>query len=80
MKRIVLLLLLFASPALAKPTIVEFNGFSVRIVVFSNETPPPRSEADQAANLACASNGKTAEYQSREKVAQFRYSYFYACF
>jgi len=74
---------MIAAPAIAGPaSVVEFNGFSARVMLSSTSTPPAQSDiehADKAAAVACESNGKTASFQRRDKVSSFTYSLFYVC-
>lgn len=53
----------------------EFNGYSMLISVNQNEA----EKADQKAQEICASLGKSAERQYRERTPQSRYLIFYIC-
>lgn len=79
MKRFLLPLLLAALPVQAAPTIIEFNGFSVRLVIYTEQADPDMTEADETAERLCQSNSKSAEFQSRDRVSNFKYTAFYIC-
>ena len=79
MKRILITLLLIGTSAAAAPTVTEFNGFSVRLTIFTDQAKPDMTEADQTANRLCESAGKSAEYQGRDRLSEFKYTAFYIC-
>jgi len=79
MKRILIPLFLAAMPASAAPTVVEFNGFSIRMMIFTDQANPDMTEADQTAERLCQSNDKASEYQGRDRLSEFKYTAFYVC-
>lgn len=79
MKRYLLPLLLTALPVQAAPSIMEFNGFSVRLMIYTDQADPNMTEADETADRLCQSNGKSAEFQARDRVSNFKYTAFYIC-
>ena len=82
MKKLILALGVFATPALAQD-VVAFNGYTVTIKsAYEADAlgkPKPSDRAIQRANDICATVDKVAEYASGDRYDEFWTNYLFLC-